>query len=274
MSENKTRKFSTHRLEINMSYPFPFIIGLLSLFIFVASISLLNQASGDLDIYLPIGWDNVAITEELTATIRSMTTRAAVVSILNSFYIVLLLVPLLVAFNFALSFGNGQIRTLVSYPIERKKLLLVKSGVIFVLMTVSVTLGSIVGLFFFCPFSIDVVVLCQLLGPLWITIFLMTVSCLFIAVLSRSASVTAAGGIGMWFGAFVVIPLPSTPSFIVNLLFPIFSAMKYVNPNPTSPFWYSGATSFNDVLYGCGAALALGALLLYFSTLVFRRLEV
>ncbi len=274
MSENRTRKFSIHRLEISMSYPFPSIIGFLSLFIFVASVSLQNLYDFGMKLYLPIGWDSIVMGEELATAIRTMTTRAAIVSILNSFYIVLLLVPLLIAFNLALGFGNGQIRTLLSYPVGRRKLLLVKSGVVFTLITTAVTLGSIIGLVFFYPFSIDVVVLGQLLIPLWITVFLITTSCVFIAVLSKSAPVTAGGGIGLWVGAYMIIPTQSIPSFLVYILYPILAAINYVIPDQTSPIFSLWTTSINDVLYGCGAALVLGVLLLYLSIMMFRRVEV
>lgn len=276
MSENKARKFSTHRLEINISYPFPTIIGLLSLFIYIASVSLQGLPDYGMELYLPIGWDSIAMTEELVSAIWTLTARAAVLSILNSFLIVLLLVPLLIAFNFALSFSNGQIRTLVSYPIGRGKLLLVKSGLVFILMATAVTLGGIIGLVFFYPFSIDVVLLGQLLIPLWITVFLMTASCTFIAVLSRSAPVTAVGGIGLWFGVFVMIPTQSVPSFLVYALYPVLAAINYITPGSPSPspISYLWSTSMNDVLYGCGVALVLGILLLYLSIMVFRRLEV
>ena len=276
MSEDKARKFSTHRLEISMSYPFPYIVGFLSLFIYIASVSLQNLPDFGMELYLSIGWDSIAMTEELATAIQTMTTRASVLSILNSYYIVLLLVPLLIAFNFALSFGNGQIRTLVSYPVGRGKLLLVKSGLVFILIATAVTLGGIIGLIFFYPFSIDVIVLGQLLIPLWITIFLMTASCTFIAVLSRSAPVTAVGGIGVWAGVFVMVPTQSIPSFLVYALYPVFAAINYVSPDPpsASPLSYLWTTSMNDVLIGCGIALVLGILLLYLSIMVFRRLEV
>ncbi len=257
-----------------MSYPFPTIIGLLSLCIYVTSVFLQGVPDFDMELYLPIGWDSVTMTEELVTAIQTMTTRAAVVSILNSFLIVLLLVPLLIAFNFALGFSNGQIRTLLSYPVGRGKLLLVKGGLVFVLIATAVTLGSIIGLVFFYPFSIDVVVLGQLLIPLWITVFLMTASCVFIAVLSRSAPVTAVGGIGLWFGVFVMIPTQSVPSFLVYALYPILAAINYVAQDRTSPIFYLWTTSITDVLYGCGVALVLGILLLYLSIMVFRRLEV
>jgi hypothetical protein len=276
MSENETRKFPSLRLDMNMSYPFPSIVGLLSFFIYVTSVSLQGLPDYGMKFYLPIGWDTAVLTDELAAAIRAMTTRASVVSILNSFYIVLLLVPLLIAFNFALSFGNGQIRTLVSYPIGRGKLLLVKSGLAFILIAATVTLGAIIGLIFFYPFSIDVVLLGQLLIPLWITVFLMTTSCLFIAVLSRSAPITAAGGIGLWVGTYVMIPGQSIPPFLAYSLYPILAAINFIMPDypSPSPFSYLWTTSMSDVLYGCGVALVLGLLLLYLSSMVFRRLEV
>ncbi len=276
MSEDKARKFSAHRLEISMSYPFPSIIGFLSLFIYIASVFLQGLPDYGMELYLPIGWDSIAMTEELATAIQTMTMRASVLSILNSFLVVLLLVPLLIAFNFALSFNNGQMRTLVSYPIGRGKLLLVKSGLVFILIATTVTLGGIIGLVFFYPFSIDIVVLGQLLIPLWITVFLITASCVFIAVLSRSAPVTAAGGIGLWFGVFVMIPTQSVPSFLVYALYPVLAAINYITPGSPSPspISYLWSTSMNDVLIGCGVALVLGILLLYLSIMVFRRLEV
>jgi len=259
-----------------MSYPFPTIIGLLSLFIYIASVSLQGLPDHGMQLYLPIGWDPVVMTDELAAAIRTMTTRASALSIVNSFHIVLLLIPLLIAFNFALSFGNGQIRTLVSYPIGRGKLLLVKSGLVFILIATTVTVGAITGLIFYYPFSIDVVVLGQLLIPLWITVFLMTTSCMFIAVLSRSAPITAVGGIGLWVGIYIMIPGQSIPPFLAYSLYPILAAINFVAPESPgpSPFSYLWTTSMTDVLYGCGIALALGILFLYFSIMVFRRLEV
>ncbi len=276
MGENNTRKFSTHRLEINMSYPFPTIVGLLSLFIYIASVFLQGLPDYGMELYLPIGWDSITMSEELATAIQTMTIRVSVLSILNSFLVVLLLIPLLIAFNFALGFNNGQIRTLVSYPIGRGKLLLVKSGLVFLLIATTLTLGGIIGLVFFYPFSIDIVVLGQLLIPLWISVFLITASCIFIAVTSRNAPVTAVGGIGLWFGVFVMIPTQSVPSFLVYALYPILAAINYVTPgtpNP-SPISYLWSTSMNEVLIGCGIALVLGILLMYLSIIVFRRLEV
>lgn len=273
MSKDGSRRLGMYRLEIDMSYPFPSIVGLLSLFIIAASVSLQSLPDYGMEISLPIGWDTTVLPQELAAVIRIMTTRSATFSILNSFYILLFLVPLLIAFNLSLGFGNGQIRTLVSYPVGRMKLLLAKSGVVFILTTTAVTLGGIMSLVFFYPFTIDLVVLAQLLIPLWITVFLMTTSCVFIAVLSRSAPLTAVAGIGVWVGAFVMIPSQSLPSYVVYVIYPLLAAINCVAED-TGPIHYLWTTSVNDVLLGCGAALVLSVLLLCLSALAFRRMEV
>lgn len=274
MVDDKIRRFNALRLEINISYPFPSIVSIFSVFIFIASFSLLGISTYGLGTSVPVGWDSTLITEQLGESIRTMINRATITSILNSFFLVLLVVPLLVAFTFALGFSNGQIRTLLSYPISRKNLILIKSGVVFVLVVSAITSGGLLGMIFFFPFSIDILLLFQLIIPLWITIFLMTVGCVLIATLSQSAPITIAGGVGIWSGAFVLYTMQSTQSIIMSVLIPVLSAINYIDPNPPSPISFMGTTPLSDVLFGSGIALVLGIFLLYLSVFLFRKMEV
>ncbi len=274
MSENEPQRFAALRLETIMSYPFPIIIGLLILFIFMDAISLQRLSDTGMKLYLPIGWDNTTMAQELVSAIQTMTTHTAMVSILNSFYLVLVIIPLLIAFNFAQSFGNGQIRTLLSCPIGRTRLLLVKSGIVFILITAALTVSSLLGLIFYYPFSIDIMIMSQLFISLSITIFLITTSCVFVAILSRSAPITAIGGIGLWVGCYVMIPTQTIPELLVNIQYPVLAAINYIVNDFSSPINYLYVTSFNDLLFGCGIALVVGLLLLCISSMMFQRLEV
>jgi len=240
----------------------------------IASYSLLGMPDIGLQFALPIGSIDPSSVGDLAAAIRIMMTHSIVVSTLNLFYVILLLVPLLMAFNFALGFSNGQIRMLVSYPIGRKRIIITKWGLIFILSSASVTLGALFGLAFFFPFTMDIAILGQLFIPLWINILLVTTSCLLMAVLFRSAPLTAVGGISLWLGTFVLFTMQSSSSFLLNVLFPFLSAINYLNPDFISPISFLGATSLSDVLLGCGAAFLLSVLLLCFSVFAFRRLEV
>jgi hypothetical protein len=274
MTEEKTRKFNALRFELGMSYPFPSIICIFSLFIIIASFSLLSLPTYNLGIFFPIGRNSTEISEQLGENIRTLAIRASVTSILNSFYLVLLLVPLLVAFSFALGFSNGQIRTLLSYPIGRSKLILVKGGMVFLLTFMAVTVGSLFGMFFFYPSLIDIFLLTPLILSFWVTIFLMTAGCILIATLSKSTPVTIAGGISLWAGSFILYTMQSAQSLVMSVLFPVISTINYITPQPPSPISYMGTTPVTNVLFGNGVALLLAVLLFYLSIKVFQKLEV
>ena len=274
MLKRKDRKFRVLRLEVDMSYPFPAIIGIASTFTLIAFDALLRMPDFDLQLTLPAESINPALADDLAAVIQLMATHSAVVSVLNSFYVILLLVPLLMAFNFALGFSNGQIRMLLSYPIGREKAIITKWGLIFIIPSTTLTLGAFFGLVFLYPYTIDIILMGQLLVPLWINIFLITTSCLLVAVLIRSAPLTALAGIGLWLGSFVIFTMQSSSSFLLNILFPFLAAVNYLNPDYISPINFLGTTSLSDALTGSVVAFMLGVLFFGLSVYVFRKLEV
>ncbi|MHA1929187.1 MAG: hypothetical protein ACTSV2_11495 [Candidatus Thorarchaeota archaeon] len=272
MSKNKDCKFNTLHLEISISYPFPFIVVIFSLFIIAGLYSLVTMPMYGMDLYIPKGWNSTIVTEELATSIRKMTTQATVYSMLSGLYIVLMLLPVIIGFNLASGINSGQIQTLLSYPIGREKLILVKTGLVFVLVSGSLTTGSLFSLLFFYPFSIDLASLCLLNITLWITLFLITSTCVFIAVISKSALMTVITGTGGWVIAFMIFMTPSTPSHIRNLLFPVLIAMNHINPG--FPMMFLEGISMFDIFIASGAAIAIGCLLMYFSIMLFKRLEI
>ncbi|MGY5874791.1 MAG: hypothetical protein RTU30_03500 [Candidatus Thorarchaeota archaeon] len=273
MDKRKRQNTSVIRLERNMSYRFPAIVAFFSLFLGIASYSILNLVRFRLriDLYLPSNWNTTAATEELTASIPVLSAAVSVNAFFNCLYIIMAVIPLLVAFNFANGFTNGQFRTLMSYPIGRNRLVLIKAGFVVVLVSASVIIGGVVSTAFYYPFLIDYTALLLLSISFCVTVYLITTACLLISVITKSAPVTAFIGIGVWVVAFIIITSPSIFPMLGYTLYPFVTTADYIHPGLR--ILYSGNVTMLDALLGNALALILGTLLLYISMRLFNRLE-
>jgi len=256
-----------------MSYRFPSIVAFFSLFLGIASYSILNLMRFRLriDFYLPSNWNTTAATEQLASAVPVLSTYVSVCAFFNCLYIIMAVIPLLVAFNFANGFTNGQFRTLLSYPIGRNRLLLIKVGVVVVLVSTSVIVGGVVSTAFYYPFLIDYTALLLLSISFCVTVYLITTACLLISVISRSAPVTAFAGIGVWVVAFIIITMPSIFPMLGATLFPFITTATYIFPDLSIA--YLGTVTMLDVLSVWASALILGTMLFYISMWLFNRLE-
>jgi ABC-type transport system involved in multi-copper enzyme maturation permease subunit len=271
MSENKNDTINYIRLERNISYPFPTIVGILSIFIAIVAYSALTIGMYAREIYLAPGWNITAISEELVESVNTVNTQAIVFPFLNCLYVVILLAPLLVAFNLAQGYGNGQIRTLLSCPIRRRTVLLLKSGFVVFLISISVTIGVVLSLLFFYPFSIESYSVLIMTGTFWITVFVITSTCTLLAVTSRSTRITAFVGVGLFLYTFTMINQPSMHPMVQYLFFPLIIALGHVYPEQP-PIWLE-KTSLLDVFMGSGSAILFGIALLILSLFIFKRQE-
>ncbi len=273
MDKRKRQNTNVILLERNISYRFPSIVAFFSLFLGIASYSILNMWRFRLriDLYLPSNWNTTAATEQLASAVPVLSTTVSVSAFLNCVYVIMAVIPLLVAFNFANGFTNGQFRTLLSYPIGRNRLLLIKTGVILVLVCSSVIVGGVVSAAFYYPFLIDHTALLLLSISFCVTVYLITTSCLLISIISRSTRVTAFAGIGVWVVALIIITTPSSFPMLGYTLYPVLTAASHLHT--MGPISYLGSITMLDVLSANALALILGTLLLYISMWLFNRLE-
>jgi ABC-type transport system involved in multi-copper enzyme maturation permease subunit len=268
----KNDRFKYLKLERNFSYPFPVIVAIISIFIFVASYSILGIGLWNRNLYLTPDWNSTALSGELVESINTENAYAMINPIFDCLYIVMLLAPLLIAFNLAQGYSNGQIRTLLSYPISRRTVVLSKSGFIVLLLSLAGTIGALFSLIVFYPFSIDLYTMLILIVTFWVSTFVITATCTILAIVSRNALITAFVGVGLW---EIFAPLwtqPNVHPVILYLLFPFFLAISHVNPQ--QPPFHLVEKPVIDLILGWGCSIAFSIMLLILSVIIFKKQEI
>jgi hypothetical protein len=272
MADKRRSIFNSIRLERNISYPFPTIVSIVSIFIFIASYSTLGLGRYTTSFYLSPGWNSTAVAEELIESVYNVSSRAIAIPIFDFVYVVLLLVPLLIAFNLAQGYSNNQLKMLLSCPIKRRTIILLKSGLVILLLSSSGTIGLLFSLFFFFPFSIDLSSLLLLIVTFWISVSVIVSTCTLLAVISRSARITAFVGVGLWIVALNELSMSNTHPLVRYLLFPLQVAISYIMPTLSGLF--KDGTTLIDVIIGSCSALAFSVGLLILSLFLFKRQEI
>ncbi|MFO7837092.1 MAG: hypothetical protein R6V83_10565 [Candidatus Thorarchaeota archaeon] len=272
MVDKKNSVYNSIRLERDMSYPFPAIVGILSIFLFAAAYSMLGVGVSNRYVYLSPGCNSTAISEEMVSSVDATNTIATVYPIINCIYVVMLVAPLLIAFNLAQGYNNGQMRTLLSYPIKRRTVLFLKNGSVIFLMFSSGIIGTFFSWVFYFPFSIDLYSVMILIMTYGITVLAICSTCTLLAVLSRSARITAFVGVGAWMIVYTTFVTAVTHSPAAFLLFPLHLGITHIS-HGGPPYYYEETELFN-VLLGSGITLVLVIVVLILSVIIIERQEI
>ena len=263
------RLFKVERL---ISYPFPMLVGVFSSFITVAFYSVLGlRFFRGVGVFIPSSWNATVINSQIDETIYTIAVGALGQAFFNISAIVMFIAPLIFAFNYAQGFATGKIRTLLSYPIGRRKMFIMKIVFIILILAISLTISGILSLICYYPFYINPGLLVLFLVSSWVSVLIISSTCTFIATFSRSAPVTAFLGIGLWFVGFIFAVAPFSPILLKQLFFPWVLTSRYLNPIALS---YLEPVTFNDVFGSIFISLALSLFLLLISILRFERMEV
>lgn len=271
MSESNQKIGRVLKVESTISYPFPALIGIFASFIVVAFYSVLGLRVYPNRIYLSSEWDATLVGDELAAILSITNSKIVTAGFLNLGAIVMFFIPLLFAFNYAQGFSNGQIRTLLSYPIGRLKLYFVKIGIIVLIMSISMIGSGILSIVCLYPYSINFNYLILMSIASFLTVLIISATCIFIATFTRSAPVTAFLGMGLWAIGFVVTLAPFSPIFLKQLFFPWLLTLINID---SESLYYMGEASINTVVSGWLITTSLSLILIFISLVRFYRLEV
>ncbi|MGY5881955.1 MAG: hypothetical protein RTV31_17040 [Candidatus Thorarchaeota archaeon] len=271
MHDNRQRVSKALKVESTISYPFPTMIGIFASFLVVAFYSVLGMRFFQNEVYLHSDWNSTLVGAELDATLNIINSKVVTASFLNLGTIVMFFVPLLFAFNYAQGFSNGQIRTLLSYPIGRLRLFFAKTGVIVLLLSFSMIVAGTLSLASLYPYSINFEYLILMSVGSFLTVLIISSTCVFIATFSRNAPVTAVLGLGLWAIGFVVTVAPFSPIFLKQLFFPWILTLIHIDSESLS---YMGSASINTVVTGWLITSSLSLILIIISLIRFYRLEV
>jgi ABC-type transport system involved in multi-copper enzyme maturation permease subunit len=255
-------------LESDLSYSFPYVEGIVVIFLFTAFISVFSAVAGGpyINIRPGLAWNttqSVATYEEYRNT---MAASVYGVSALGFSYILAFLVPLLTTFTLTGHFEDGTLPTYLSYPISRSSLLLVKASMLIIVLGLSTTVSALsVVLFFSRGVPLDTTII-LLLAALWSYVVLLTCVTTLVGVLSKNAGATAIVGVLLWYVITMIVATPLLPDIARGVLNPILAVAASVG---------SGAPGLHigEALIGVGGASLIGLVALIVSVIVFERSE-
>ena len=257
--------------ELDSSYRFPTIAVLVSIFLIVGAFSALTHLEWDTEIYS--GTDDISgRADYLADLVFNKGLSVLITSISNCVLLFIVLIPLLIAFNFAQGYNSGLIRTLLTYPIERKNVVLMKACTVVFLVASAASIGSIASVLFFVPVLTQLESMVLVLVSIWVLALLMVSVSVLVAVISKSPLVTSFGCMATWFLAFIAVTHPDTPRILKTTLFPPFAVAEYTGIGPLWVITIFGAEiTYADTLVGMGMACLLAIILLSMSYIIFKR---
>jgi ABC-type transport system involved in multi-copper enzyme maturation permease subunit len=256
-----------------MSYGFPAIVAIVSIFLFVTFYTVFGLGSTHMDVYIQPGpdWDGSSKAEELSKLAAEAGIRILAKSILTCISVFFLLIPILVAYSLAQGIASGQIRTLLSYPLDRKTVFLVKLGIVILVAAAPASLIPLTAALFYAPTIVQLDLVLMAVVSLWVLAFHMASVSTLIAIATRSARVTAFAGFAIYYAAFVQMAVPDFPAIGKGILFPPMITIEYLG--------YGYQWAFNEeitismALGSMGIGLLLGVVLMTLSLVLFRRTE-
>ncbi len=247
------------RIELNITYRFPMLEGLVAIFFFVI---VWNTTGGWTAMPFGVGQiDRINII--LDGLIPSRIFYG--VGVFSSWLAIL--VPLLAALSIAKPFEDGYMRSLITYPIRRTSVLLNKT-----LFAILIPAGTLSGAFLFAVVSVypgfpSVYELSLTLVSLWVTVALQAAVCAVIAVFFKRLSIASLFGIGFWLIVNLFLGSPDVSPLLLSVMNPLRAATEHLRDLP-------GAASSGDVFLGLVTALGFSISLFIASLYLFKRAEV
>lgn len=262
------RVWAVFEIEMDISFPFPVLECLFAVPLFMASSIALQvipttYARSDLvpDFFQP---------ENIMRFIDGLGIRVFAEALYSLNAIVLFIVPMIVTFNLARCFENGTMKTLLSYPIGRRKLLITKVSQVVVLVWFAIVAGLFFSVYVLTPVTNGITSFVLMSASLLALVFAATTTTVLIAVASKSTPVTAILGTGLWF-SFLFLAMSGTLSSIVRgIMNPVLMAVCLEG----GALGYFSSITSADLVVSIVGTFSFGILALITSLLLFDRREV
>ncbi len=262
------RAWAVFELEIDISFPFPVLECLFVVPLFLASSIALQvipttYARSDLvpDFFRP---------EDIMRFIDGVGIRVFAEALYSLNTIILFIIPMIVTFNLARSFENGTMKTLLSYPIGRRKLLITKVSQVVILVWFAIIAGLFFSVYVFTPVVNGIPSFVLMSASLLALVFTATTTTVLIAIASKSTPVTAILGSGLWFSFLFLAMFGTFSSIVRGIMNPVLMA---VSLEGGSLGFFNDITSA-DLVVSIVGTLSLGVLALIASFILFDRREV
>ncbi len=257
------------RLEFRHSYRSP-LVEYITIFFLYVSFSAANSITSymnSIDTRPGPMWDGTNQIEYFLSYMNSITTIVFSTILEQLWMTILFIMPLIVAFTSARSFEDGSLRTLLSYPVKRSHLLIMRILVpVFIIGGIS-TFSALLALLLMVPAPLNIGVIMGFIGVFCMALFLSCASISLLAVLTKRMVTTAIGGVAVWFGLLTLSYMPWSPKIISWIANPTNMLSQYLSGG-------EGAPMMGDVLVTIGIMFTLVILFLCASVALFRKTEV
>jgi len=267
MKNRMNRLMALLRIEIGVSYRYPIIEGIILLIFLVpllTTMSLWFDTNFRIDDFDKITYAVIGFPKLQLRSILGFGTSLWVI-----------MIAVLPAFSIAKSFEDGYIQTLLTYPIARMKLLLVKITLVILIPAITFTAMLLfAGLVVFpeLPLLSDMTVV--LLGA-WVSFLFYASLSSLIAVTSKKVSTTAIFGIAYPFVAGFLQNLSTIPGIIRVVLDPFNAVWEFLNSSARNIVYDVESTiTLIDLQYGFSILIIISIVLLAANLWIFKRSQI
>ncbi|MHA1970684.1 MAG: hypothetical protein ACTSXE_02425 [Candidatus Thorarchaeota archaeon] len=270
MSNNRKREWlDVTRLEFRHSYRSPLVEFITVFFLYIAFSATYAWASRPLWIGTIPGptWNGTAQIDYFQSFMNSISTTTLVSSLDQLWAVIMFIMPLIVAFTTARSFEDGSLRTLLSYPVERTHLLLMRILVPFLIIGGISTLSVLLAQFLMVPAVIDIGAFLSYFGIFYLAIILVIASISLLAIVTKRMMATAVGGVAVWYGLLIFSWTSACPRVLFWIMNPIYMFSQYNLGGELAPV-------LGDVLYTIGVMSVMVVVFILSAIMLFKKVEV
>ncbi len=266
MKQKLAKLMAQFQIEMRMSYRFPVIEGLAA-FIFLPSIwgavaiwKAVSVSSDALEyfVYAEFGFSGAHLGTSMAGLTQWLP----------------IIVIVLVSFTVAKSLEDGYIQTLLTYPVERVTVLLVKIICVIVIPAGLMTFTSLFAILFVIPQAPLLGHVSIMLLGVWISILLFATLSMLVAVITKKVSATAIFGLAYGIITPYLLNDTAVPNIIRVALNPLGAAHRYITNHSSYMMFGTEMTPLIDLQIGFGISLMISLVLLAFTLWLFTRSEI
>jgi ABC-type transport system involved in multi-copper enzyme maturation permease subunit len=276
MNKSLQKIRATFELELDVSFPFP-STGVIFLILFLIAIGSILIEGCFIAIVIaphppgviPLDFDYIVWAQQ------NADFNLLAGPLFNLILFIIIVIPMLSAFKVAGPIEAGLLKTLLTYPIRRRNLLVLKVVEMLILTVLPITIGVLMGVVLIQWVSIGLTSLVLLLS-FWVMTFTILLTSVFLSLVTQSMTKSAFGGIAIWVVLYLVAAVTYIPNVIRGALNPVNLVLSYFNDTPGAAVF--GVPFRDPVVHDVWGAiiinLVIGIIMLLLSVRQFRRVEV
>ena len=273
MNERFRRIRAVFEFEFDVSFPFPVAEALsILLGVLVAMGILMAHRPYATFLITPSEFANFIQLEYLVLQV----TAADFYMISGPFFsltvLLIIALPMLCAFRVAGPLENGMLKAMLSYPIRREEILILKGIEILVLICLPITMGALAMVVLFSGVSIGIEFLLVIIS-FWTLAFTILSSSFLLSVITQSSAKAAFGGVALWAILLLVGLFAKTPVVLRGIPNPVILTIGYFSGYSLGN-QYDIPPVLNDVLVSIIGNLLIGIIIFVASIRYFKRVEI